>query len=168
MIDYARYPEGETDTPSHPSTRIKASIPPNYSWRRELEWVAGWRVPSAQKAIEMGEWSVKLGVTEDCALRYVGSLSNIGILFFRFISIVIRLRLRTTFQFQWVNNSVLFEKKFSCIILAEGTKFWVYKEAIYLQIYSSAHLATGHRNTFLVETKGNEPARNDLRSYIEY
>ena len=33
--------------------------------------MAGGRVPSAQKAIEMGEESVKLGVTEDCALRYM-------------------------------------------------------------------------------------------------
>ena len=39
--------------------------------------MAGGRVPSAQKAFEMGEESVKLGVTENCALRYVGSLRNI-------------------------------------------------------------------------------------------
>ena len=48
---------------SHISTRIKVSMPPStFGEGNSSEWpVDG--VPSAQKAFEMGEESVKLGVT---------------------------------------------------------------------------------------------------------
>ena len=49
--------------PSHLSTRIKASIPLFYLVEgNSSEW-PGDVFPSAQKAFEMGEKSVKLGVT---------------------------------------------------------------------------------------------------------
>ena len=122
---------------------------------------------SAQKTIEMGEESVKLGVTEDCASRYVGSLRNEH-RYFIFPINSNSIRLRTTFKFQWVNNSVLFEKNFHVLgYISRRNQILSLHGNIFtnLQFCTFSDCPEKH---FLVETKKNEPARNDLRSYIEY